>query len=147
MNIWQAVSGTKYLTSINEKVQRMVESQSYISTRKLVDSLGEQEILEAEIEKSKPHFPDSNSKGKLDYLLFTPFRYPPLLEGGRFHNPTQQSIFYGSREQETTMAEIAYKRFVFRACSAASIEAQNIGYTKFSAKIQTNKSIDLTRFC
>jgi len=144
MHIWQATKGEKHLVTISEKIQRMVESQSYIATRSLVDSDEEQRILEEELEKSKPPFPERNGRGKLHWLLFTPFRYPPLQNGGRFHSRTEQSLFYGAKELETVMAEIAYKRFVFRACSKATIQAMNVDYTKFAVKIKTNKGIDLT---
>jgi|CXWL01.1.fsa_nt_gi hypothetical protein len=144
MSIWKTTQGEKYLSAINVKVKRMVENQYRNSTRHLVDNIEEQEILEEELEKSKPPYPANNSKGKLHWLLFTPFRYPPLNGGGRFHTRAEQSIFYGAIELETAMAEIAYKRFVFRACSEANIKPSDVEYTAFSAEIKTNKGIKLT---
>lgn len=144
MDIWKITKKTRNFVSINTKAQRIVESQSYKSTRRLVDSDEEQKILEEEIEKSKPPFPDRNSRGRLHWLLFTPFRYPPLLEGGRFHKRSEQSIFYGAKELETAMAEIAYKRFVFRECTEADIPPMHVDYTSFAIKIKTNKGMDLT---
>jgi hypothetical protein len=144
VSIWQETKGIECLVPIDIKIKRMVESQYRNSTRGLVNSLREQDILENELEKSKPSCPLSNSKGKLHWLLFTPFRYPPLNEGGRFHTRVEQSIFYGSIELETAMAEIAYKRFVFRACSEAFISPSSIEYTAFEANIKTDKGVDLT---
>lgn len=144
MGIWDKAGGSRNFSLLAEKIFRMVESQSYLATRKLVDTVQEQEILEEEIEKFKPPFPERNSKGKLHWLLFTPFRYPPLRAGGRFHTLAEQSVFYGSREIETVMAEIAYKRFVFRACSRAEMGAMTVCYTKFGVPIKTEKGIDLT---
>jgi hypothetical protein len=54
---------------------RVVESQSRVATLKLVDTLDEQAILEAELEGSKPLIPASCVH--LDTLLATPFRYAP----------------------------------------------------------------------
>jgi len=42
---------------------------------KIVDSAAEQEALESLLEAGKPALPDATSG--LDYLLATPFRYPP----------------------------------------------------------------------
>jgi hypothetical protein len=56
---------------------RVVETQQDSSTRRLVDSAAEHELLEALLDESKPPVPDG-CRG-LHYLLFTPFRYPPLL--------------------------------------------------------------------
>lgn len=54
---------------------RIVEAQHVASTMKIVDSAAEQEALESLLEAGKPALPDATSG--LDYLLATPFRYPP----------------------------------------------------------------------
>ena len=51
-------------------------------TRKLVDNLAEQEILEGLVDATKPAVP-TECEG-LDYLLSTPFRYAPYPKGSRF---------------------------------------------------------------
>jgi hypothetical protein len=88
-----------------------VESQEQIATMGLVDTLAEQDRLEYLIDGSKPPY-NVNVKG-LHYLLSTPFRYPPLTHGSRFGSRYEPSLFYGSREITTVLAETAYYRFVF----------------------------------
>jgi len=44
----------------------------------------------------------------LDYLLFPPFRYPPLKWGSRFGTEYQRGLFYGSQLLATALAEVAY---------------------------------------
>jgi len=92
---------------------RIVESQSQIATLPLVDSLEEQAILEQLLETNKP--PLSEETANLHYLLSTPFRYPPLKWGSRFGEKHERSIFYGSLNVETVLAEAAYYRFLFWA--------------------------------
>lgn len=126
------------------KIHRFVEGQHYIATRQLVDSPEEHELLERLLDDSKPPAPLENSRGKLHYLLFTPFRYPPLRHGGRFHRPFEQSIFYGSSMPMTAMAEISYHRFVFIAHSAADFLPMDVPYTHFQTRISSQKAILLT---
>lgn len=92
---------------------RIVESQSQVVTRDLVDSLEEQVVLEELLESSKPPRPPGTAR--LHYLLATPFRYPPLKWGSRFGARHESSIFYGSQTIPTALAEAAYYRFLFWA--------------------------------
>lgn len=144
MSIWQEAHGEDHLTRIDDHIYRIVESQFYISTRKLVDTDAEHDLLEEEIEKSKPRAPKSNSRGALHYLLFTPFRYPPLRRGARFHTRMEQSIFYGSKELKTAMGEIAYRRFLFLRETTAELEPAHIAYTHFMVKVASARGVKLT---
>lgn len=90
---------------------RLVESQEQIATASLVDSSDEQELLEQMLDTSKP--PYRHGTEQLDYLLSTPFRYPPLQHGSRFGKRTEPSIFYGALSQRTALTESAYYRLVF----------------------------------
>ena len=92
-------------------IWRVVESQEEIATLGLVDTLEEQATLESLLEGSKP--PHHNEDHKLDYLLATPFRYPPLKWGSRFGQKHEPSLFYGSEEIKTALAETAYYRVLF----------------------------------
>ena len=78
---------------------RAVEAQHVASTRRLVDSNDEQAVLETLLEESKPR-----SFAPLDYLLATPFRYPPGLRGSRFRSAADPGVFYGAEEQRTACA-------------------------------------------
>lgn len=127
------------------EIYRIVEGQHYVSTRPLVDSDEEHDVLEAILDASKPPAPTHNTRGALHYLLYTPFRYPPLKSGGRFHTRIEQSIFYGSEELKTSMAEVAYGRFLFMQHSAAEFAPMQVPYTHFVAAVQSSKTLRLTK--
>ena len=134
----------EYFCSYENEIYRIVEGQHFIATRKLVDNDEEQAILEEILDQSKPPVSTRNSHGQLHYLLYTPFRYPPLKSGGRFHTRLEQSIFYGSESLPTSMAEIAYGRFLFMQHTAARFPSMQVPYTHFVAKVKSGKSVLLT---
>ena len=78
---------------------RAVEAQHVASTRRLVDSNEEQILLETLLEESKPR-----SFAPLDYLLATPFRYPPWTRGSRFRAPADPGVLYAADERRTACA-------------------------------------------
>lgn len=119
----------------------MVEAQHQVSTRKLVDSDVEQQLLEQLIEGTKP---PERTHGTLHYLLFTPFRYPPLRRGSRYGSRSEAGIWYGSEEQRTAFAEVAYYRLLFLAGTAARLEPLHVQLTAFRAAVRTQRGIDLT---
>lgn len=88
---------------------RAVEAQHRVSTMVLVDTLDEQALLEHILDDSKP--PLESSQRSLHYLLFTPFRYPPLPSGSRFRGPQDPGVFYGAEETRTACAELGYWRW------------------------------------
>ena len=90
---------------------RLVESQEQVATSRLVGSLARQAVLESLLEATKP--PLRKGSETLHYLLATPFRYPPLKHGSRFGARSEPSLFYGSLDTRTVLAEAAYYRFVF----------------------------------
>ena len=71
---------------------RAVEAQHKIATMVLVDTLDEQALLESLLDQSKPPLPEPLRR--LHWLLFTPFRYPPLPTGSRFRGPAEAGVFY-----------------------------------------------------
>lgn len=90
---------------------RAVEAQHQVSTTLLVDTLEEQALLERLLEESKPSLQEDT--GGLHWLLFTPFRYPPLPWGSRFRAPADPGVFYGAEEIRTACAELGYWRWRF----------------------------------
>jgi hypothetical protein len=118
-----------------------VEAQHQVSTRKLVDSAEEQALLEELIDGVKP--PD-RTDGKLHYLLFTPFRYPPLRHGSRFGGRRERGIWYGSLEQRGAFAEVAYYRMLFLEGTRAELGTVETALTAFTASVRTARGIDLT---
>ena len=88
---------------------RAVEAQHIAATRRLVDSLAEQALLEEILDESKP----PEEKSGLHYLLATPFRYPPWQRGSRFRSPADPGVFYAAEERRTACAELGYWRWRF----------------------------------
>lgn len=138
MNIWKKCNGLAHITIIEKEPFRVVESQSTLYSRNLVDTPEEYEILEKMLETSKP---------KIDmdkhYLISTPFRYPPLKYGSRFGRRFEKSLWYGSLDIETALSEIAYYRLRFLNDTTVDLGFINVALTSFNVKIKTNNGIDL----
>lgn len=86
--------------------------RSTVSTRKIVDTNAEQNVLEDLIEETKPVVPDE-CRG-LDYLLLTPFHDRPDYKGSRFRrpgislaSPTQRTI--RTRQFDQTMLYVRFR--------------------------------------
>jgi len=117
-----------------------VEAQHQVSTRKLVDSAEEQALLEELIDRVKP--PDRTG-GRFHYLLFTPFRYPPLKHGSRFGGRQEPGIWYGSADHRTAFAEVAYYRLLFLEGTHASLGTVTTPLTAFTVRMRTARGVDL----
>jgi hypothetical protein len=123
--------------------RRVVESQFINSTRKLVDDDAEQALLEELIDTAK--LPVPLGFENLHYLLYTPFRHPPLRNGSRFGTRSERGILYGSRELPTAFAEVAYYRLLFLEGTAADLGTVQVELTAFKFGIEARHGIDLTR--
>ena len=141
-SIWTQCAGDSELRPLRLSPWRVVEAQHQVSTRKLVDSTEEQILLEEMIDRAKP--PDITS-GRIHYLLFTPFRYPPLPHGSRFGGRHERGIWYGSLELRSAFAEIAYYRLLFLEASRAELGTVTTALTAFTATMRTLRGIDLTK--
>ena len=124
---------------------RAVESQHVTSTRKLVDSDDEQQVLEGLIDTAKPPWPTGRRFVGLHYLLATPFRHPPLRYGSRFGTRRERGIFYCAEEQATVLAEKAYYVLLFLEGTEADIEPLTRPLTVFQVRVSTKKGADLTQ--
>lgn len=126
------------------RVWRLVEAQYVVSTMKLVDTLAEQEIVEALIEATKPPVPPE-CEG-LHYLLSTPFRYAPYPNGSRFRRAGfTPGVYYAAEEQRTAAAETAFYRLLFFAESPATPWPANpLECTGFSVEVLSHRSLALT---
>ena len=140
-SIWTRCAGGSELRTLRLSPWRVVEAQHKVSTRKLVDSTEEQILLEEMIDSVKP--PDI-TRGRLHYLLFTPFRYPPLPHGSRFGGRHEQGIWYGSIELRSAFAEVSYYRLLFIEGSRAELGTFTTALTAFTASTRTSRGIDLT---
>ena len=141
-SIWTRCGGASNRKRLSARAFRAVEAQHRISTRKLTDSDAEQALLEELLERSKP--PPAPDLEGLHYLLFTPFRYPPLRHGSRFGTKTERGIWYGSQTLPTCFAEVAYYRFVFLEGTTADLSPLLVELTAFQAVIRTPRGVDLT---
>ena len=107
---------------------------------KLVDSDEEQDLLEDMLESSKPPLP-SSPKG-LDYLLATPFRYPPHPGGSRFRGPVDPGVFYGADTVKTACAELGYWRWKFLRDAVDLDRIEPVPHTAFKSRLDT-QAVDL----
>ena len=139
-SIWTRCAGDSELRELRLSPWRVVESQHQVSTRKLVDSADEQALLEQLIDGAKP--PD-HTGGRLHYLLFTPFRYPPLPFGSRFGRRHERGIWYGSLERRTAFAEVAYYRLLFIEGTHAELGTITTPLTAFRAALRTTRGVAL----
>ncbi len=140
-SIWMQCAGDSELRPLHLEPWRVVESQHEVSTRKLVDSAAEQELLETLIDAVKP---PTQGGERLHYLLFTPFRYPPLRHGSRFGARRERGIWYGSQQQRTAFAEVAYYRLLFLEGTQAVLHSVTTALTSFTVRMRTTRGIDLT---
>lgn len=121
-----------------------MESQSRVATLKLVDTVDEQAILEAELDGGKPAIPVACAG--LDYLLATPFRYSPYPRGTRFRRARQtDGCFYAAERVETAVAEEAFYRLLFFLDAPnAKRPANPQERTAFRVPVGTERALDLT---
>lgn len=138
--IWTQCAGNSEAGPLDVTAWRAVEAQHQVATRKLVDSLEEQALLESILEDHKP--PAATDR-TLHYLLHTPFRYPPLRHGSRFGTRAERGIWYGARSVRTTFAEVAYYRLVFIHGTSADLGVLELQLSAYQAKISTTLGIDL----
>jgi hypothetical protein len=126
------------------RLWRVVESQSRFATLKLVDTVDEQAILEAELEGSKPLIPGDCRD--LNYLLATPFRYAPYPYGSRFRRARQRNgCFYAAERVETAVAEAAFHQLLFFLDAPGARRPTNPQErTAFRVPSETTHAIDLT---
>jgi hypothetical protein len=111
---------------------RAVEAQHVVATRALVDSRQEQELLESLLERDKPAVPPAAAG--LDYLLYTPFRYPPPAPAGsRFRAYTDPGVWYGAELVRTACAEVGYWRWRFLTDSSGLQRLDAVPHTIFQA--------------
>lgn len=139
--IWTRSAGSSEINALAFTAWRVVEAQHVVSTRRLVDSDAEQLVLEELLDAHKPPVPDT----RLHYLLFTPFRYPPLRHGSRFGGRWERGIWYGAEELRSAFAEVTYYRLLFLDGTDADLGLVQSDLTAFRTPVKTTAGIDLTR--
>jgi hypothetical protein len=141
-DLWAECGSRAEPVELAGEVLRMVESQEQVATQRLVANLREQDLLETLLEHSKP--PRPTATGGLDYLLATPFRYPPLRHGSRFGRWHEPALFYGARTRPTLLAEAAYYRFVFwQGMKTPPPRSLRTQHTLFGVRIRARRAFCL----
>lgn len=143
-DIWTGCAGPSRVAPLSLTPWRVVEAQHKVSTRRLVDTLEEQELLEDIVDEVKPRKPAGQEFEGLHYLLVTPFRHPPLTYGSRFGSAVERSLWYGAQKVETSLAEKAYYQLLFLAGTKAVLRNFNCDWTAFQAEVVTPRGVDLT---
>ncbi len=142
MSGWEADWPQAAPVELSGVLMRLVESQEQVATNQLVRSLERQAVLENLLEATKP--PLRKGTERLHYLLATPFRYPPLKHGSRFGTRSEPSLFYGSLNTRTVLAEAAYYRLVFWAGMATPPAGKlDTQHTLFGARYRTARGLQL----
>lgn len=141
MSLWNSCEGETHRKKIEVQSWRIVEAQHISSSRDLVDSIEEHDLLEELLEASKPNIVTDKH-----YLIFTPFRYPPLKYGSRFGRSYEPSLWYGSMDLQTAFSEVAYYRLKFFDDTSANLGFSEIPMTAFNAYLKSNNGIDLTKY-
>ena len=127
-------------------LQRLVENQEQKVTLRLADNLAEHDVLEGLLEASKPDGGGHAGLGRFDYLLRTPWRYPPLRWGSRFGRRFEPSLFYGALDRHALFAEAAYYRLVFLEGMKKPFKDRVISqFTVFEAVYRTEQGFDLSQ--
>jgi hypothetical protein len=121
-------------------VDRIVERQEDSATTRITEDLIEQHMLEEMLEGNKPGILSS----RINYLLGTPFRYPPLDYGSRFGTRYDRWIFYASLDSETCLRECGYYRFkLFFDMATPPPNPLGCEHTMFSVDLAAQRTVDL----
>src|SRR5258707_1963073 len=141
-SIWTRCAGRSSLRPLSGRAWRVVESQHLFSTRKLVDSDEEQALLEELIEDVKP---PTGAPAGLHYLLFTPFRYPPLRHGSRFGTRAEHGTWYGSRTHATAFPHKQSYLLLYLEGTTAELTPLETDVSIFQAPDETRRGGGLAR--
>lgn len=144
-DIWTRCGAESNVRRLRRSAWRVVEDQHVSSTFKLVDTVEEHDLLESLLDEAKPPPPGVEERAGLHYLLFTPFRYPPLRHGSRFGRRFERGLWYGSVRIDTALAEHAYYLFLFIEGTTADLLPLDLRRLAFPARIATSRGVDLTR--
>lgn len=143
---WRRVVAQTRAGTLMGSLRRLVENQEQKVTLRLTDSLAEHDVLEGLIEESKPDGVAHPRLLQFDYLLRTPWRYPPLPWGSRFGRRFEPSLFYGALDRIALFAEAAYYRLVFFEGMHTPFKDRVISqFTVFEATYRTTQGFDLSQ--
>ena len=142
IDIWSQVADRITPGLVGGTLTRLVESQEQVATAKLVQGdLDKQAVLETMLEPTKPARRPGTEN--LDYLLSTPWRYPPLKYGSRYGRRFEPSLFYGALGTGTCLAEGAYYRWVFFTDMQQPPDSIRSQHTLYQAQYRSEKGLRL----
>lgn len=144
-SIWTQCEGKSKLHFLTGDAYRVIEDQTTRFSLTYTDSHEDADILEEVVNDFKPELREGKEFEGLHLFLRTPFRYPPLKHGSRFGSYRERSIFYGSADYKTAMAEVAFYSFMINEATAGFIEPFTVSKVVFSVPVRTAKGIDLSR--
>ncbi len=145
-SFWRRVVAHAQPGNLMGTLRRLVENQEQKVTLRLTDNLAEHDVLESLLEESKPDGIQHTGLGRFDYLLRTPWRYPPLKWGSRFGRRFEPSLFYGALDRHALFAEAAYYRLVFLEGMKKPFSDRVISqFTVFEAVYRTQQGLDLSQ--
>ncbi len=126
-------------------VWRVIEGQYRPATRKITDTLAEQNRLEELLEASKPAVPPECRH--LDYQFRSPFRYGRYPGASRFrregHTP---GVYYAAERALTAAIETAWGLVKFyRASPGTPLPNTTTSHTAIQADVAVPVSLDLSR--
>ena len=143
---WRRVVAHTQAVTLMGSLRRLVENQEQKVTLRLTDNLAEHDVLESLLEESKPEGIAHPRLSQFDYLLRTPWRYPPLPWGSRFGRRFEPSLFYGALDRVALFAEAAYYRLVFLEGMRKPFRERVISqFTIFEATYRTTQGFDLSQ--
>lgn len=145
-SFWRRVVARTKARTLMGSLRRFVENQEQKVTLRLTDNLAEHDVLESLLEESKPEGVEHPRLRHLDYLLRTPWRYPPLPWGSRFGRRYEPSLFYGALDRNALFAEAAYYRLIFLEGMRKPFKERVISqFTVFEALYRTDQGLDLSQ--
>lgn len=145
-SFWRRVVAQTRAVTLMGSLRRLVENQEQKVTLRLTDDLAEHDVLESLLEESKPEGTFHPRLLQFDYLLRTPWRYPPLPWGSRFGRRFEPSLFYGALDRVALFAEAAYYRLVFLDGMHEPFKERVISqFTVFEATYRSTKGYDLSQ--
>jgi hypothetical protein len=99
-------------------------------------------VLEQVLDESKA--PRPKEAAKLDYLLWTPFRYRAPKGGSRFRAEADTGVFYAADETRTACAELGYWRWRFLMDTEAFDSFGPVAHTVFQVRVH-RAGVDLRK--
>lgn len=143
MTTWTAAAVASSGFDSARDIWRAVEAQHVVSTMRVVDTLQEQRVLEAVLDRAKP--PLRDELHGLHYLLAAPFRYRPQPPGSRFRGVEDAGVFYGAEQVRTACAEAAWWRWRGFVREAPGLPPMPpVGFTIFPVRV-SGATLDLRR--